>query len=41
MLVLFMAKGLTMPEGGLVRAKSVSNILPKNITLVAIAVIGF
>lgn len=41
MLVLFMATGFTMLEGGLVRTKSVSTILLKNITLVAIAAIGF
>lgn len=41
MLVLFMATGFTMLEGGLVRTKSVSTILLKNITLVAIATIGF
>lgn len=41
MLVLFMATGFTMLEGGLVRTKSVSTILLKNITLVAITTIGF
>lgn len=41
MLVLFMATGFTMLEGGLVRTKSVSTILLKNITLIAIAAIGF
>lgn len=41
MLVLFMATGFSMLEGGLVRTKSVSTILLKNISLVAIAAIGF
>ncbi len=41
MLVLFMATGFSMLEGGLVRSKSVSTILLKNISLVAIAAIGF
>jgi len=41
MLVLFMVTGFTMLEGGLVRTKSVSTILLKNITLIAIAMIGF
>jgi Amt family ammonium transporter len=40
-LVLFMATGFTMLEGGLVRTKSVTTILLKNITLIAIAAIGF
>lgn len=40
-LVLFMAFGFTMLEGGFVRTKSVSTILLKNITLIAIAAIGF
>ncbi|MEO3415225.1 ammonium transporter [Roseovarius sp. CAU 1744] len=41
MLVLLMAAGFTMLEGGLVRTKSVSTILLKNITLVAVVAIGF
>ena len=40
-LVLFMATGFTMLEGGLVRTKSVSTILLKNVTLIALAAIGF
>ncbi len=40
-LVLFMATGFSMLEGGLVRTKSVSTILLKNISLVAVAGIGF
>jgi ammonium transporter, Amt family len=40
-LVLFMATGFSMLEAGLVRTKSVTTILLKNITLVAIAAIGF
>lgn len=40
-LVLFMATGFTMLEGGVVRTKSVSTILLKNVTLIAIAAIGY
>ena len=40
-LVLFMATGFSMLEGGLVRTKSVSTILLKNLALVAIAATGF
>lgn len=41
MLVLFMATGFSMLEGGLVRTKSVSTILLKNVILIAVATIGF
>lgn len=41
MLVLFMATGFSMLEGGLVRTKSVSTILLKNVVLIAVATIGF
>ncbi|QEW25829.1 ammonium transporter [Roseovarius indicus] len=41
MLVFFMATGFSMLEGGLVRTKSVSTILLKNVILIAVAMIGF
>lgn len=40
-LVLFMATGFSMLEAGLVRTKSVSTILLKNIALVAVAATGY
>lgn len=41
MFILFMTFGFTMLEGGLVRTKSVTTILLKNVTLIAAAAIGF
>lgn len=41
MLVFFMSAGFSMLEAGVVRTKSVATILLKNITLIAIAAIGY